>query len=1059
MAQPAFERPLTAPAPAATTDPSLDHLRARVVPDRPFWRAQIQAPSGVWLRLHSVRDPLAEARSQASAFQTTDSRTIVLLGCGLGYLAEVLLEAVPDARVIAVEPCADLANACLERRDWSREETAGRFTLRHWANLDVPAPLWQLFDRDEPDPIVVAHPVIEREWPSLIADMRAGITRIVFDGRANAEARRRQAGRYLVNSIRNLDAIAGSADVAILENAFAGVPAVVVAAGPSLDGHLASLKALSTKALIIAVDTSLRPLANAGIRPHLGIALDPTDLNARHLIDLPDVSDTWLVAEPSLSPAAVGAFRDRLFTFRVADHHPWPWLSTMGLDRHVLRVWGSVLTAGLDLAILAGANPITFVGADLAFTENRPYCRGAIWEQDWAATTGRGQSLADRFADDLRAKTIEYVDDCRGLRTPTTPHLLAFRNWLLSRMREERGIRFLNASGAGILFGDPVVQTSLTSLLDGPNVSGIRDRIRTFAFQGDRKIAQQRRTLAAGLRCMLDRKADTIVDTWAAFGRTTVERSELQATIGEIAAQLALPRRDDGGDPPAPGALVPAADRAAFVRAALVSQSATVIRHFPASASVERAFRQLQQLLGHESLRSDPSAVVPATLVDEPGRVPASLLLDLPRSTRNALAVFEDTLARACAHLELRSEPEITKREVHGFGQRSKCSTQPALATALLVHEWLSVARHLSSGGADDGIDLAHWLLEHLIASWSKHGADEPQTLQLVVDGVAAILLPDPRELPTRELTGLIGLSQAQVASVHTTSRVAIRRHSTRPDHPSKTLASHPWLQLFDRATLRLVPETLTSVVGRSGLGTTLTGERALITPVNALASVEVQADGDAVARRAWPRPIWGEVPFGPQGGALAWHNPDRVVLIRRSASAAVEEYTAPFRPLRVAIDGEGVPMWIGFEGGLWRWMPGEPPTQLVETPAPIHLHVLADGSVRLDPATRGADGAAIRQRRRSGWRWRPGAPELDTFELGDEAQCTSFERANGWSAAAHPYADLVLLTTPDGRTLSLGVHYPLTVAWAGASLVVCAGEGDVLLFRHLTDRVSQVLG
>jgi hypothetical protein len=256
-----------------------------------------------------------------------------------------------------------------------------------------------------------------------------------------------------------------------------------------------------------------------------------------------------------------------------------------------------------------------------------------------------------------------------------------------------------------------------------------------------------------------------------------------------------------------------------------------------------------------------------------------------------------------------------------------------------------------------------------------------------------------------------------------------------------------------------LIPERLTSTIGRAGLATTVSANRALITPVDGLASVEIDADGAVFSRSAWPRPIWGEIPYGHEGGALAWHNPDRVVLVRRTAASEVEEHAAPFRPLRVAIDSEGAPIWCGYEGGLWRWIPGQAPQHLVDTPAPIHLHVLDDNSVRIDPVTRASDGAAIRRRLRSAWIWRPGAPRIETYELDAEAQCTSIERAHGWSAAAHPYADLVAMMTPDGRTIPLGAFYPLTAAWAGSSLIVCSGEGDVLFFRDITSQLSRALG
>ncbi len=1062
MAQPAFDRSLTSAVSAPGAEPSPDGaLRARVEPGTPWWHAEIMGVGGRWQRLHSIRDPLAEARGHASALQIEGRRTIVLLGCGLGYLAEVLLDAVPDLRVVAIEPSSELAHACRNRRNWDEASAAGRFDLRSWPDVDTPNPLWELFDRDEPDPVVAAHPVLEREVPALVARMRARVGRIVFDGRGNAEARRRQAGRYLLNSIRNLGAIAGGADVSILQNAFAGVPAVVVGAGPSLDAHLDSLKALSTKALVIAVDTTLRPLANAGVRPHLAVALDPTDLNARHLIDLPDVRDTWLVAEPSVAPAAIAPFEDRLFTFRVADHHPWPWLTGIGLGRQLLRVWGSVLTAGLDLAIFTGANPITFVGADLAFTGGRPYCRGAIWEQDWAASTGRGQSLSDRFADDLAARPIEHVADLRGQLTPTTPHLLAFREWLLGRMREERGTRFFNASGAGILFGDPIVQESLKPLLERPSVSGIRNRIRTFAFQGDRKTEQQRRAIAAALRRVLDGDNDFPREAWASFGQATVGRDELEAVISGVVESLAIPKTEPLAGAPAPGGLLPAADRAALLRAALVADTSGVVPEAAALGGLSRTFHQLRELLASGALRAGAPTSASASASDH-GRVPASLLFAFPLPARDNVVIFEDALARLYGRLNTGSTPGVSADDVGASSQSSPCSLQPSLAAVMLVHEWLSVARLAGEPGGTSDDSIAHWQLSALIAAWSGHGSDPESALQLTIDGAPALPLPNPREWPARELTGMVGFSLPEEGQApDPTPRLAIRRVGSASDDPGaeRDAMSHPWLQLFEGAAMRLVPERLSPTrVGRAGLATTLSPATALVTPVDALASVEIDGEGHIVERAAWPRPIWGEIPYGATGGALAWHNPDRIVLVRRAAGAAAEQFEAPFRPLRVALGPDGVPIWCAFDGGLWRWSPGDAPQRLIDTPPPIHLHVSTDGAVRIDVATRDTAGAAIRRRVTRAWQWRPGASRLELLELGAEGQCTSVESAHGWSALAHPYSDLVLITTPDNLTVRLGIHYPLTAAWAGPSLIVCSGEGEVLLFRDFATRLSGAL-
>src|SRR5262245_66437157 len=79
-------------------------------------RAEVRDRTGAWIRLHSARDPRAEARGQAVelASRVDAAGTLVLIGGGLGYLAEALLED-HTVRVIVGEPAADLEPACLSR--------------------------------------------------------------------------------------------------------------------------------------------------------------------------------------------------------------------------------------------------------------------------------------------------------------------------------------------------------------------------------------------------------------------------------------------------------------------------------------------------------------------------------------------------------------------------------------------------------------------------------------------------------------------------------------------------------------------------------------------------------------------------------------------------------------------------------------------------------------------------------------------------------------------------------------------------------------------------------
>lgn len=438
-------------------------------------RVDVSSSSGVltllagdrWIPLHSQRDPLREAERALAACNPAGASTIFVVGFGLGYVADVLEQQQWPGAIVALEPDAGSVSACLARRDWTAWIANGRLGWA-WApeyrTLDA-VTLTLRPDRD--DPLILVNPVLARCQPAWVEAATRRAEAAWFGARANNEAKRRMAGRYLLNTLRNTGLIAAAGDVSSLAGQLAGMPVIVAAAGPSLDRNLGELAAHRDKAVLMAVDTALRPLLTAGLAPDLVVAVDPTEANARHLVDLPSCESTFLVAEGSVDPEAMRTFATRLATFRVADHHPWPWLSAQGVHRGRLRAWGSVLTTAFDLALSMGCDPIVFVGADLAFTDGRPYARGTTYEEDWRRDVAGGQRLEDTW----RARVEEWVATREtaigGGLVATAPHLVAFRDWLVAEASKATGRTVLNATGRGILHGPAILQSTIATALAG----------------------------------------------------------------------------------------------------------------------------------------------------------------------------------------------------------------------------------------------------------------------------------------------------------------------------------------------------------------------------------------------------------------------------------------------------------------------------------------------------------------------------------------------------------------------------------------------------------------
>lgn len=497
-------------------------------------------------------DAVADADGWLAGAPIERSGVLFVVGLGGGQLLTALDRRGWKGRVVALEPAETRTGVA----------APGVTVLRGPAYDGLDRVVLDV-DPDVEQPVIVGDPALMRRRRDEVVRATRLVMKAWFGARANQEARRRFAGPYLLNTLRNLAAIAAGRDAGVLAGAFAGVPAIVVAAGPSLDAALPDIAAARDRALILAVDTAARPLLGAGIAPDLIVALDPSEANATHLDDLPPCPATPLVAEGSLDPTALAGFRGRTLFFRVADHHPWPWLRQIGLDRQPLRAWGSVLTTAFDLALTMGADPIVFVGADLAFTAGRPYARGTTFEEEWRRALAWGQSLTSSWAERVAAwpETLESGVDGGSVRT--APHLQAFRDWIAAEAARAIGRRVVNATGAGILMGEALHQQSIAATLAACAPLGADVRVR---------LVQLTRRVAGPDGGVVPVPSVDLVQTWATWGGVTGEaiRAALDARPTALAPPSLAPA------PPTDDAPAPADPDTAYL--AELSTTASVRR-------------------------------------------------------------------------------------------------------------------------------------------------------------------------------------------------------------------------------------------------------------------------------------------------------------------------------------------------------------------------------------------------------------------------------------------------------------------------------------------------
>ena len=429
-----------------------------------------------WVTLHGT-DPMGEAAAWLDR-ATADRgipETVCLIGAGLGYVVDVITQR-SKSRVVVLEPEPELLPWFFARRDWRPLIEAGRLIALAGPDFEGAQVAWRLFGDGEADPLMLAHPILGRARPDVTRLAAQVIGRARQGARGNEEARRKFAAPYLVNTLRNAATIARARSVDDLVGPYRGLPIVVAAAGPSLNRNIEELRPYRDRVILLAVDTALKPLLAASMPPDFVVALDPSDANARHLTDIVVPDSTSFVAEPSVAPSSFAAFGSRVFTFRVAEHAPWPWLRKMGIECGMLRAWGSVVTSTFDLALRMGGDPIVCIGTDLAYTDGQPYARGTTYEEDWVVTAGPSRSIEWVWQQTVARKGVP-AKDIDGRDTTTAKGLVMFRDWLVEESKRPGMPRLVNATGAGILSGGNFEQETVARTLSGPLVSGLGSQV------------------------------------------------------------------------------------------------------------------------------------------------------------------------------------------------------------------------------------------------------------------------------------------------------------------------------------------------------------------------------------------------------------------------------------------------------------------------------------------------------------------------------------------------------------------------------------------------------
>jgi len=247
----------------------------------------------------------------------------------------------------------------------------------------------------------------------------------------------------LHNIYANLTISMSAGAINDLKGGLQGETALLAAAGPSLQQHILFIREHRENMVLIAVNSALRPLLEAGVEPDFAVINDTSLDSARSLCNLPPVGHCRLVAH-CLSGTGCGAFR-QIHVFGNYERQPFP-------QRDGLQLHGSVITTAFSLAEYLGCSRALLAGVQLGSEDRHRlgYAAGTMQRErldSMPPVTADREQLEDQLYPACAADgSILY----------TTLNFLDSSFWFRDRIRTA-ALEVVNMDPRSLVFGEPIV--------------------------------------------------------------------------------------------------------------------------------------------------------------------------------------------------------------------------------------------------------------------------------------------------------------------------------------------------------------------------------------------------------------------------------------------------------------------------------------------------------------------------------------------------------------------------------------------------------------------------
>lgn len=330
----------------------------------------IRQENGTLISSYDLKDPKKSSKMIAKTLPTRKADCTVLIGIGLGHLAnQFLCRKEKEHKIIIIEPIPYIIKLAFRIYDFSRWFDDSTLFITGHSIDEVQATIAIVDGMDVIENWHMMAEVYTQMRPIEYEKTLLGVSSLLNQIRCNTGTVMGAGKEIALNDIKTFPYIIRHRGIKELENLYADLPAVIVSTGPSLQKNIHILKKMKDHVIIVAVAQALRVLLAYDIRPDFICTVDYGKTNLGHFKGLMS-SDVPLIALNRTYATVLKQWSGPKFIVGTPVPGHKHSASQIIAEKGSVMCGGSVAHMALGAASSMGCDPLILVGQDLGYDGN-----------------------------------------------------------------------------------------------------------------------------------------------------------------------------------------------------------------------------------------------------------------------------------------------------------------------------------------------------------------------------------------------------------------------------------------------------------------------------------------------------------------------------------------------------------------------------------------------------------------------------------------------------------------------------------------------------------------